>query len=719
MSPNKAIALLATSALATCLPVHAQAQETVASDAPANASESRSVDGDIIVTAQRREQRLQDVPAAISAFSADDLEMAGVDNIRDITFVAPSVNIGNSSVAIQPTIRGIGLRGAGSSDESVVPVYIDGILQPFQYMLVYDLASVERVEVLRGPQGALLGRNATGGAINIITRSPQATPAMDLSLSYGRFNEIVAQGYATVGNDVIAADVALMYKTNDGYLKHKFRPDQDTGFTKNYTIRSKVALTPSDDFKLTASYMRAYQNSDIAQATIPYDGNSSALRLDPNLDISHDFYEVLGDFLSSIGKSDQLGLVGEFDLGGVSLTSVTGRTWANFNQRGADNDGTQLDINSSTFPITSDSFSQEVYLASETGGPFSWIVGGMYFENDVTQNYTSYSTNVTTGVPSVSGYTRTDKTKSWAVYAQGRYELDDHLAFTLSGRYTHDWKSSSDQRNGVTHSDSESWSNFSPQAVLEYRFNPDVMVYAKAGRAFKAGVYSATASEVYAVDPEKVTQYEIGIKSDPLPWLRLNLAAYYTDYKDIQVNYRTNTVPIQSGLENAGAAEIYGLEAEFVVKPIDNLDIRGGVGLTYGKYTDYENASVYVRNPAGGNTAVSIDATGNKLIRVPEQTYSLGFNYTVPLRKGDIRLGGNIYRQSKLYWEASNQITTPGFTQVNGELSWSPEESLRIAVWVENLLDQKRYLHTLTSPTADTASYRPPRTYGVRLSSKF
>src|SRR5690606_28822096 len=136
MSPNKAIALLATSALATCLPVHAQAQETVASDAPANASESRSVDGDIIVTAQRREQRLQDVPAAISAFSADDLEMAGVDNIRDITFVAPSVNIGNSSVAIQPTIRGIGLRGAGSSDESVVPVYIDGILQPFQYMLV-------------------------------------------------------------------------------------------------------------------------------------------------------------------------------------------------------------------------------------------------------------------------------------------------------------------------------------------------------------------------------------------------------------------------------------------------------------------------------------------------------------------------------------------------------------------------------------------------------
>lgn len=304
--------LLLGTALSTGVANQAHARDQAS---PAQVEDSGPAPGDIIVTAQRREQRLQDVPAAISAFSAEDLEVAGIDNVRDITFVSPSVNIGNSSVAVQPTIRGIGLRGASANDESVVPVYIDGILQSFQYLLVYDLASVERVEVLRGPQGALLGRNATGGAINIITRSPQATPAMNLSLSYGRFNEIVAQGYATAGTDIIAADIAVMYKTNDGYLKHKLRPEEEVGFTKNYTIRSKLAFTPSDAVKITGSYMRAYQNSDIAQATIPYNGNSSALRLDPDLDISVDFYEVLGDFLSSIGKSDQVSLVGEFDLG--------------------------------------------------------------------------------------------------------------------------------------------------------------------------------------------------------------------------------------------------------------------------------------------------------------------------------------------------------------------------------------------------------------------
>jgi iron complex outermembrane receptor protein len=326
---------------------------------------------------------------------------------------------------------------------------------------------------------------------------------------------------------------------------------------------------------------------------------------------------------------------------------------------------------------------------------------------------------VTTGVQSVSGYIQTYGTKSWAIYGQGRYEFNDQLALTLSGRFTSDKKSFVDLRNNTVRTDSQTWTDFSPQAILEYRFNPDVMAYVKAGRAFKAGVYSATATELYAVDPEHVTQYEVGIKSDPLSWLRLNLAAYYTDYKNIQVNYRTNTVPIQSGLENAGAAEIYGIEAEMVIRPIANLDLRAGMGLMHGEYTDYKDASVYVRHPVGGNIAASIDATGNKITRAPEQTYNLGFNYTIPAGDGDFRLAGNIYHQSKLYWEASNRITTKGFTQVNGEFSWSPEQSYRIALWVENLLDQKRYLHTLTSPTADTASYRAPRTYGVRLSANF
>ena len=731
INPRKSarLALLACVAGASLAPAHAET---------APAEESAGV-GDIIVTAQRREERLQEVPLAISAFTGDSLQEQGINSTKDLTQVAPGLNFTQSSFSPQPTIRGIGTRGVSASEESVVPVYVDGVYQPFIGSTVMELNNIERIEVLRGPQTALYGRNSTGGAINIITRTPGEGLFMKASMSYGKYNEVIAKGYVSAGNEVIQGDVALLYSKDDGYLEDLYRPGgEKRGWSKSWSARGKLRMTPTDNLEMTLVGTTMRHDDTLSNSSQPYLDNTTARRLSPGTYVSLKPFQQNGQGGELNQKQDSVSLTARLALGGVDLTSITAYD-DTYLFTYADVDGSALNVSSLPTDYYSKSWVQELYATSNNDGPLEWIVGGTYFWRDSG----TYRSQVLSGNNIASDSSGQQITKAIAVYAQGKYSFSDALSLIVAGRYTHEKKEHNYTNilTSATTAENRTFKDFSPSATLQYKFSSDANIYIRAGKGFKSGLYATTtpsytaAGVTNSVEPEKVLQYEIGTKFALGNLLRANLAAFYTDYTDIQVNIRPNNV---SRLQNAGSAEMYGIEGELFAEPVENLNLRVGFMKLWGEFKDFKDAqgntprtnlaSVATNGcgplpgiPVGGNVACTFDASGQKIIRTPLFTISAGVNYEAELGNGGaLTFSANAYHAGKEYRDADNRVTLPGYTTVNGELGYRlPDSDVKVTLWGRNLFNEVYNVYILTGPTADTTLYAKPRTFGVRLDMKF
>lgn len=698
--------------------------------------------GDIVVTAQRREERLQDVPLAVSAFTGEALQAQGINSTKDLTIVTPGLNFTQSSFSPQPTIRGIGTRGVSASEESVVPVYIDGVYQPFLASTVMELNNVERIEVLRGPQTALYGRNSTGGAINIITKTPTDTPTMQTSLSYGRFNEIIAKGYFSAGNEVIQADVAGLYSRDDGYIEDLRLPGNKRGWSHNWALRGKIRITPSDNLELILAGTTMRHDDTISTSSQPYENNTAARRLSPATYVSLKPLQQNGTGGELNQRSENLSLTAKLALEGVDITSIIGYD-DSYLYTLADVDGSALNVTSLPTDYYSKSWIQELYASSSGDGPFSWIVGETYFWRD-SGSYRSQTLSGNTIATDASG---TQITKALALYAQGTYEIFEALKLTVAGRYTTEKKEHNYRNNltGAVTAESRTFKDFSPAATLQYTFSPDANIYLRGGKGFKSGLYATTTPSFDAsgatnsVRPEKVWQYELGAKFNIPGLFRANLAGFYTDYSNLQVNIRPNNV---SRLQNAGKAEIYGIEGEISSQPLPGLKMHAGFMKLWGSFKDFQNAQgnvlrtnlfpnptnaqtlgcpVLPGTPIGGGAACTFDASGQKIIRTPLFTVSGGLNYEHELEDSSaFTLSANIYHAGKEYRDADNRITLPGYTVVNGEIGYRLANSeIKFTLWARNLLNEIYNVYILTGATADTTVYAKPRTIGVRLDTRF
>jgi iron complex outermembrane receptor protein len=719
--PRKAgrAALLVGACFCSLFPVAARAEAAPASNGPAVE--------EIVVTAQRREERLQDVPIAVSAFTGSQLERAGVDGTKQLTQITPGLYFTQAVFSPQPTIRGIGVRGAGAGDESVVPIYIDGVYQPFIAGAELQFNNIERVEVLKGPQGALLGRNATGGAINIITKTPTATPSGAVSVSLGRFNEKIAKGYFSAGGAILAGDVAVVATRDHGYVRDRVTGDR-YAVADDVAVRSKLHFTPSErvDFTLSAAYINNHDSAGVAGQ--PVNGNTIAARVIPRPVIATEPFTVAVSFRPYNNLVQGAGsLVGTIKFDPFDLHTLTGVQWSSLHANG-DSDGTPLDLSALPYRQISRNFIQEVYATSNRDGPFSWIAGAVYYDDfSGLRPIQSFSRSLVTGVKTETRWRPTITTSSVAAYAQGAYKITDALSVTIGGRYTRERKTFLNLigiTSFTTLTNAATFEKFTPNVIVQYRVNPQLNVYAKAGQAFKSGLFNSSALTAAAnkpINPETVTQYEIGMKSDPAPWLRLNLSSYYTDYSNLQVSSR-DPLTGASVLQNGGSSEIYGVEAEGIVKPAENLNLRFGLSAIHGEYKKFPAAQVFtpvlVNGVAiGGNNAIFIDAKGKNIIRVPFLTANLGGDYLVPLASGDLMFAGNIYYNGKSYWDIGNRLSEKPYTLVNAEVSWAPRDSgLRLTLWGENLLNEIYDLSLGTTATADSRAYARPRTYGVRAS---
>ncbi len=723
--------LLAGTALAT--PAVAQVTD--------GASAADGSDSDvIIVTAQRRESRYVDVPASISVVSGEQLEDAGVSGTRDLQLLTPGLNISQQGTFVQPTIRGVGTSVTGTGADPNVAVYVDGVYMASQGAALFDFNSVSQIEVLKGPQGTLYGRNATGGAIVVTTKAPSLTEnSGSVEIGYGRFKEVRANAFANVVlSDKVALNLSLYNRSNDGYSVNEFN-GRDASVTKSRGVRGRLLYEASEDFRIIVSAGHVSQADDTAYSYVPINGNSVfpasqaailGLTEKRRVSLSAQPYNKLKLTTASI-NIDWSG-----DWGSISSVSAYAKTSFPFL---TDLDGTEVDLQ--VFegdPQTTKTWSQEVIYTSPKIGPVTFTGGLFYLKEKSHTDADISSFGNVVFPPDVFA-----QANAFAAFLEGTLDITDRLHLTAGGRYSTERKKVQTYfgNGGPQVVDaSERFSDFTPQASLRYDLSDRSSIYVAYSEGFKSGLFDggnlgdcpvvgATCPfEGTPVEPEKVKSYEAGFKYNS-GGVVASLTGYYTDYKNIQVNaLGTNAlgVPNQQILYNAAKAEIYGVEAELSMDLSDFFRFSSGAAWTHSEYTDFPQATKWtpildaMGNPVGGNTLdPDPSATGNELIRTPEFTAFVSGTFTHELPKGSLRANVTGSYSDSFFWHVNNRLKQPSFVVLNASLSWFVNDNLKFTVWGENLTDERRLVYPREANVGDFTSYSKPVSYGVSVGYDF
>lgn len=700
-----------------------QAQDTVpAAEAEPEAQSSSGI-SDIIVTATRREERLQDVAVAVTAITGDSLSAADVSTVRSLTQVVPGF-IGSRNMGVfQPVIRGVGSTGISIGDEPNIATYVDGVYQPESAANWIDLVEVERVEVLRGPQGTTFGRNATGGLINVITPDPSFDLRGKASLRYGRMRrdagDYDARFYITGGlSDKLAADFAALYRKNDGYIDDLVHSGT-LGDQEVINFRSKLLWQPSDNAKVILTGEFFDQNST-TNSPQPVNGNTAGRRF-PGVILPTDAWQAS---LTSIPTLDlrrwsaALHVKLEFD--GFNLEATSGFMNLRWYQE-TDSDASNIFLGNFPATFATESGSQEIKFTSADPGRFQWLLGGYFYQfgghsglDIVTSPGPGIPPTTLNLDPALSG-------RSFAGFAEGTYEIVDDLFITVGARYTTERRTFEQVVNGnlVVPKTAKSFNKFNYRGAVRYQFAPDGSIYASYGTAFKSGVYNMAGTSPNPVNPENIKAWEAGIKVDPFNWLRTNLAVYHYTYDDLQVQAKDASGPSYV-LQNAASAKIYGGEFEAIIQPIDDLNIRGSAAYSHARYRDFPLAQSFFPRPDGGNTVAPADASGNVMTRAPKWTFNLGVDWGHEFDAGRLGVSVNTFYSTRLYYDFQNIFSQPSYTLTNASISFAPTgDRWKFSLWATNLTNEKVFQTIRVGAQATDGFYEQPRKVGVSAELRF
>lgn len=731
------ILLLASTSMAMItLAVPAAAQTTGSNAAPVNGAQDTSDNtsdsgvADIVVTAQRRSERMQDVPIAVSAISGGDLASSGARQVTDLTFVSPSVTIQAGLGFVKPFVRGVGSTANGAGIESPVAIYVDNVYIADGPGGMFSFNNIDRIEVLKGPQGTLFGRNATGGLIHVITKDPSHTLGGEVSASYGNYNAMEGNLYLTGGlSDQLAAAVAVQYK------------HQADGWGKNFTTGRDVYTLPHDfstrgkllwesggtQIRLSGDYTdRDSTMSTLGAAPGVLPTFATAIVLKPTYDVNLDT-DVTSKYVGG-GVSLRVNQ----DLGGVELVSTTAYRRSRF-LYGVDFDSTPLRVLTIDPPVRQNDrqFSQELQLQSSGDGPLQWTLGAFYFNARSTYLQTlDFSGPLSAGGNDFILTDGAQTTKSFAAYAQATYKITDTTNLTGGFRYTWDERGIEGTRtlrlvtgtnvplpfrNGETSKFRQpTW-----RVSIDQKLNSDVMIYASYNRGFKAGGYNLSSPGDPAYLPETIDAYEIGAKSTLLDHhLRLNGALFYYNYTNMQVGRFLNG---SIGIYNGASARQKGfdLDAEAVISP--NFSLTGGMAILDSKFTSFPNAVVVNILPNGNpQQVINQDVSGNRTPNAPKFTSSLGAKFTFPTSNGEF--GGTLdwSHNSGFFTEPDNHQRQDSFNMINASISWtSPSKQYDVRIWGRNLLSEHVITQKQSANIGVVVNYQAPLTYGITVGAKF
>ena len=759
---GKLLCAASIATLGTAMPAFAQES---GNQQTAQASDGGNSTGDIIVTAQRRDEKLRDVPISVTALNSEMLSKAGVTNTIELAKVSPGVSLPFYGGFLQPSIRGISSSLAGLGDSPNVAMYVDGVFQASQSGALADLPDVESVQVLKGPQGSLYGQNAAGGAIIINTMEPSSTLRGQLSASYGNFQDVNIKGFVSGPlSDKLAISIAGAYRNREGINTDVLRGGHDDGLRSNL-IRGKLLWRPSDRVSLTLTGFYSKRDDSGIYSGAPLNGNSLGVSIAKlscafgglaclNLPLATKPYEIaLNPGADTRIKTHGVSLQGKFEIGDIgTLSTVTSYKRTDVLDL-VDLDQTPVNAVNVYLAIGERDYIQELNFTSKDFGGLTFSVGMFYMDKAET-----YDQNFALIYPSGAGglfntaypalprpvftqgaYSLAQK-QSWAGYAEASYQFTDQLSLTLAGRYSHEtvkganitaqfnWQPGDPRITPVADPrGSFTFNKFTPRAVLRFKPNDNNTIYASFSKGFKSGfvnignVNNCTPQPVCVdppVNPENVDAYEIGYKGRIADILDLNLAAFHYVYKDIQVFIYDplNT----SRYQNAARGQINGFEFGAVLRATPELTLNVSGSYLDAKYKSFPQASVF--NPNGfGNTQSSQSATGNRLMRTPEWTVNGSFNYSRKVGSVEVGAYGGISYNSGQFFDPNNRVEQKEYALVDAELSFAPDalRGARIVFWGKNLTSKAVLQSVLQSGIGDAVSYADPRTYGLRLEYKF
>ena len=691
----------------------------------------------IVVTAQRRTERLQDVPVSVSALPGDTLTNAGVEGMTSLGGLVPSLSVSPAAGFTTTFLRGVGSTAIGPGLEPPVAIYLDGVYYASTQSSLFEFSNIERIEVLKGPQGTLFGRNATGGLIQIITRDPDQTVHANAHLSYGNYQTVRGDAYISGPlTDNLAMDLSILAGTQgEGWGTNLYTGKDINKNDHNFTARSKMVYEPGPMTTITlAGDYTNFQNSfngvrpPIGSLTMPALGAGEfpgPWNENANINPRKKNYNYGGS-----AKIEQ-------DLGFATLSNLAAYRYSNTDFR-LDLDYTptahldapqQIDIEKQV--------SNELNLSSNGSGPFTWVAGFFFFhaKGSYDPSHVEFNNPATDpfNVPPMPIHISTllaygfQNTTSWAGYAQASYEFLPATNLTFGSRYSWEKRTISGYTEAYN-TDGTSAGTLGPavsgeltfnkptfRVALDHRFSPKVMAYASYNTGFKSGGFNTQSVSDPSFLPENLKAYEVGLKTELLnSRLLFNADAFHYEYSNIQVQKVGLTT---TGIINGAAARVWGAEFDFHAAITDNFTLSGSGTYLDAKFKDFQDAPF---GPPEGTFAPVTpgDASGNYIAKSPKFSSSLYGDYRFDLPKGsELHLNGLVEYNNGYYLEADNITKQTQFARVNATLKWiSPNGLYSISVWGRNLTDQAilSYESTLADGSRN-GSYDAPRTFGVTL----
>lgn len=678
--------------------------------------------GDIVVTAEKRESTLQRTPIAMSVFTPDTLSSNGVNSIADLSRIAPSVNLAQNSVNTIITIRGVSSRDTTEIGDPAVSISSDGFYFQHPFGLNESIYDLERVEVLRGPQGTLYGRNATGGAVNFITAKPGKDFDASLSAGYGNYNAYTADGFINVPlGETLSARGSFFFRKHDGYRTNNYAGGKDGDDANAKSARLQLKFDPTDRL----SILLKGEYTDVGGVGPTFYGVPLTGAVDYDMEAPKVRQgSALGQPRQSIDmKSKLVELTANYDFGFAGLTYIGGWRSQKYSQV-RDLDGL---LKSDAYFIPSEDaedWQHELRLTSSGNGPFQWQLGAFYFRNK--NNLATYfSTYADPAYP--DGYARFSfiypkvVAKSKAVFGQASYEIVPNLKAEAGVRYSKDEKFRegysdtsgaaelelpANQRTTVGSASSDKWTY---HLAMNWQATPSNLLYVKRDTGYKAGGFSDLGTlGVLQYGPENITAYEIGSKNRfGRGVFELNLSAYYYDYKDQQISQFRDGF---TAVFNAGKSEVYGFEIESVVRPSprDQLDVY--LGYTHARFKDF--------------IVGTQQYAGNRPPNSPTYQVSVGYQHDFPIGDGKLTLRGQSRLEDDYYLAFTNYgfEKQDSFTKTDFMLTYTaPQDRWSAQAYVRNIENETILTSASVSGLfgAYTFQYGDPRTYGARLTFNF
>lgn len=688
---------------------------------------------DIVVTAQRREQSLQEVPLAVNVFSGEEVAERGLTDVRDLSALTPGATFTFINAA-EPVIslRGISSGGEGAASEAGVLMMIDGEVISRDFLRAAPIFDVERVEVLRGPQGTTYGRNATAGVFHIISRLPTDEFKVDTAVTVGNYDQLLVDAavQGALGANT-RARVAFRAERRDGFSTDYFN-GRDVDYRKAVASRVTIVHDVTPDLTLTARGSFSVENHGETGPLKAYDATQPFLapsRFAPAFtELSADPYRVGTSRQSYFDRETYAGSIELNWSGPINLISLT-------TYRRGDNDyiqGAPAGLNPRGYNVVTGfngatTFSQEVrgsgLLAADR---VLWTVGGFLLKEDVDFRYR----RVTLSLEQM--LVQNSKATSLGIFGEVEWRATDALTVTAGGRYSSDEKSFVVRNeatgpartafvlepSGLVVADlSDTWGRFTGRLSAEYRWRPGLSTYFTLSQGYKSGGFNAEPPTTIAAntpfDQESVTNREIGVRSSWLDRrLTVNVTAFDMIYKDIQTPVFVGGLEI---VDNYGSASIRGVEVELSARPTRLFGVSAAVSALDAKFNDFTD-------PSGNNL------NGRQIPRAPTWTATASATARTPEFADGGHLAGRVdYRtRSEVFQDVPVdrlQGIRPRTDQLDLRVSWEvPQPDVQVSLWVRNILDQAevQYIGPRTpSLLQRPVIYGPPRTVGVTFQSAF